>query len=45
MTETQDIRELIAQKIENSCWRVVSYNEDPCSRCVECARYAREANI
>ena len=45
MTETQDIRELIAQKIERTCWRVISYNEQPCSRCVECANYARQAKI
>lgn len=45
MTDIEKIKELIAQKIEQTCWRVYVYNEEPCSRCKEAARIARNANI
>lgn len=41
MLDIEKIKEEIAQKIERTCYRVYVYNEEPCSRCKECARYAR----
>ena len=45
MTDVEKIKELIAQKIEQTCWRVYVYNEEPCSRCKETARIARSETL